>query len=215
MSLDHINQSSSVLILCDDNINSKQLLAMNELGESLKFCADNTCRGSKNDNSRMHIIGKGKMGNGLVGTYKLTNASLNISNATSNLTPKIKQYYEEIGLSNDIREMNQCRKHGQMNDIDFFTSSIVQSQNLVNAGHYDVDDSSYLISTWTESNIGSADEWYFIMPNTTRDGCRGIAIALRHGVTIRWNGRKIFHCSTIGDKGENNNVYGTFFGTKK
>ena len=53
------------------------------------------------------------------------------------------------------------------------------------------------------------------MPNTSRDGCRGIAIMLHYGVTIRWDGRKIFHCSMVGDEGNNNYVYGTFFGTKK
>ena len=85
----------------------------------------------------------------------------------------------------------------------------------MNAAHYDVDDSTAAIAIWTESRSGGTTDWYFIMLNTSRDGCRGIAIMLHHSVTIRWDGRKIFHCSMVGDEGNNNYVYGTFFCCKK
>ena len=44
----------------------------------------------------------------------------------------------------------------------------------------------------------------------TRDGCKGTTIKLSNGVTIAWDGKTIFHCSTVGDFGMANNVYGTF-----
>ena len=50
--------------------------------------------------------------------------------------------------------------------------------------------------------------------NTTRDGSRGIAIKLNHGVSIAWGGCKIFHYSMVGNVGVNNDVYGTFFEIK-
>ena len=92
------------------------------------------------------------------------------------VTSIVKGYYEEIGFSQEMNEMNNQRLHGQMNDKNFFTSAIVQSQNLVNAAHYDVDDKTMSIATWTELDIGKAINWYFILPNVTRDGHKGIAI---------------------------------------
>ena len=91
----------------------------------------------------------------------------------------------------------------------------MQSEDLMNAGHYDIDDSTCSITTWTERNIGEANGWYFIMPNVSREGRKGTAVALCHGVTIRREGRKIFHCSTIINKGAQNNVYGTCVQSKK
>ena len=42
-----------------------------------------------------------------------------------------------------------------------------------------------------------------------RDGYKGTAVELRHGVTIRWDVHKVCHCSTVFNKGAQNNVYGT------
>ena len=99
-------------------------------------------------------------------------------------------------------------------DNKFFVSSIIQSRNLSNAAHIDPEDLGLSISTFTESRIGSAREWYFVFPNSTRDGKKAIVIALRHGVSIRWDGRKLFHCSTVLNEAACDNVYGTYFGTK-
>ena len=120
-----------------------------------------------------------------------------------------------MGFQKEIEERGNNSVYGQINDVNCFVSSIVQSQNLVNAAHYDVDDSTASIATWTKSISGGATDWYFIMTNTSRDVCRGIAIILHHGVTIRWDARQIFHCSMVVDEGNNNYVDGTFFGTKK
>ena len=105
-----------------------------------------------------------------------------------------------------------CHKDSTSNE--FFVPSIVQSRDLINTAHYDVDDTCVSLATWTEKRIGMANNWYFIMPNITIDGTKGIVVKLRHGTTIRWDGRSIFHCSTVGSLGYNNNVYGTFYGTK-
>ena len=40
-----------------------------------------------------------------------------------------------------------------LNNRDCFVPSIVQSMDLVNAAHMDINDGTECISTWTESNI--------------------------------------------------------------
>ena len=84
---------------------------------------------------------------------------------------------------------------------------------MVNSAHYDLD-ASISISTWTELNPGQAKEWYFVVPNLTIDGVRGIAIKLYHGMTIRWDGRVLWHCTAMKNVGKDNDVFGTFFSTK-
>ena len=205
---------TTITIHYDGNVKRSELLAMTDMGESMSSYGNNTSRGTNFDGGKMNIVGSGKKGNGSYGTYNLSNISKNIEIATMAVTSIVKGYYEEIGFSQEMNEMNNQRLHGQMNDKNFFTSAIVQSQNLVNAAHYDVDDKTMSIATWTELDIGKAINWYFILPNVTRDGHKGIAIKLRNGVTIAWDGRTIFHCSTVGDVGMANNVYGTFFGGK-
>ena len=119
----------------------------------------------------------------------------------------------KMGYFDDINAMSGNQVHGNMNNINGFVSSIVQSEDLVNTAHLDVDDGTESIATWTELEMGKSREWYFLMPNVMRDK-KSIVIRLRHGVTIKWDGRKIFHCSTVGSTGDNNHVYGTYFGNK-
>ena len=182
---------------------------MNELGDALCKYPDNTSRSRTNDKGKMHVVGRGRMGNGAVGTYKLTHISTDVTAVTLKVMSNLKTYYENMYLADDVKEIHNNALHGQMNCTGFFASSVVQSEDLTNAGHYDIDDSTCSITTWTERKIGQANGWYFIMPNTSRDGLKGTAVALSHGFTIRWEGRNIFHCLTFFNKGAQNNVYGT------
>ena len=165
------------------------------------------------DKGKMHVIGKGKKGNGSVGIYKLTNHSEEVQAATLLVTSLAPNYYTTMGYSKNVIGMKEKCRHGYMNNT-CFVSSIVQSQDLINAAHIDINDKSESISTWTEKCVGTAKDWYFVMPNTTRDGKSAIIIALRHGVTIKWDGRSIMHCSTVNIIGGSNHVYGTYFGSK-
>ena len=209
------NEYSTVKIIYDIKFDSKELVAMNSLGQVLTKFPDNTSRARKNDKGKLHVVGSGMMGNGRVGTYKLTNISIDVQAAVSRVMLSLKSYYENMYLVDDVKEIGDNALHGQMNCSQFFSSSIVQSEDLINAGHYDIDDSSCSITTWTEKNLGHAYGWYFIMPNTSRDGCKGTVVQLRHGVTIKWDAQKIFHCSTVFNKGAHNNVYGTCVQSKR
>ena len=92
----------------------------------------------------------------------------------------------------------------------YICSRIVQSENLINSAYFDVKDTSQCIVTFTEYKVGEASGWYFIFPNVTIDGRRGIAIELHHEVTIEWDGRVIWHCSLVSDIKCDNSVHGTF-----
>ena len=113
--------------------------------------------------------------------------------------------------------------------------SIDMSCNLGNSSHYDVHDASQGFSVWTEEHRGAAKNWYFIMPNVhgrKLDGSTfaGVAIKLRHGTAISWDGRVVRHCTSItmpdGINGGSpldskrkrdfaNHVYGTFTAAKE
>ena len=207
-------ERTTITILYDDNTVQTELLAMTDMGEALTSYADNTCRCNHFDGGKMNVIGSGKKGDGTYGMYNLSNCTEDIKKATMGVTSSVKEYYEGIGLSKEVLEMNNHRLHGQMDNKKFFNSTIVQSQNLINAAHNDVDDKTISIATWTEKNVGTAAHWYFLLPNVTRNGSKGIAIKISNGVTIVWDGRTILHCSTVGDIGKGNNVYGTYFGGK-
>jgi hypothetical protein len=97
---------------------------------------------------------------------------------------------------------------------------MVQSQHaLVTEPHVDYQDHSKCISIWTMEQgkeLCNTKGWYFVLPYLT---CSvegrvfsGIAVKLRHGTGIEWDGRSVFHCSTSPKNDNTINVYGTFFG---
>ena len=108
--------------------------------------------------------------------------------------------------------------------------SVDMSVDLANASHFDVHDASQGFSVWTEEMPGLAFNWYFVMPNVhgvSDDGkiFNGVAIKLRHGTAISWDGRVIRHCTSLsrpdGPKGNivgqgtANHLYGRFTAAKE
>jgi hypothetical protein len=100
---------------------------------------------------------------------------------------------------------------------DGLSCEMVQSQHaLVTEPHFD-QDCSKCISIWTveQGKELNTEGWYFVLPKLT---CTvegrvysGIAVKLRHGTGIEWDGRCVSHCST--SPNDNTiNVHGTFFG---
>jgi hypothetical protein len=82
--------------------------------------------------------------------------------------------------------------------------------------HVDLDYSK-CISIWTvePGKELKTKGWYFILPyltcNVDKKDFAGMAVKLRHGAGIEWDGRHVFQCSTS-PKGKTINVQGTFFG---
>ena len=111
--------------------------------------------------------------------------------------------------------------------------SMDTSIDLGNSSHYDSNDASQGFSVWTEDVPGMGDNWYFVMPNVhgTLPGGSGqfdgLAIKLRHGTAISWDGRLIRHCTSVSrPDGQNgslagsgcdqiNHLYGTFTAAKE
>ena len=190
------------------------MLACNQLGDALNKFPGNNGRRVTPDSGEMYVLGKGKMGNGKEGCYKLTHETVLIQNSSNKVSLLAGPYYNKIGLGKEVETLKGNNKH-VTSDSSSVVSSIIESVDFLNAAHVDYNDSGCSISTWTEKHIGYATGWYFIMPNVTTDGSKGIVIALRHGVSISWDASKIFHYSSIGSTGTDNHVYGTFFGNKK
>jgi hypothetical protein len=113
--------------------------------------------------------------------------------------------------------------------------TIDMSITLGNSLHFDVHNESQGFSVWTEEIRGRGASWYFVMPylhagmKPNGQPFPGIAIKLRHGVAISWDGRIIRHCTSlskpdgVGGKflvrdGRNrfvNHLYGTFTAAKE
>jgi hypothetical protein len=91
--------------------------------------------------------------------------------------------------------------------------TIMMSRNLGNSSHYDFADQSHSFAIWVEKHKGVAKNWYFVLPNVSIKGSKGVVIRLGHGVAISWDGRKIRHCSSVTAVGDGNSVYGCMFGS--
>ena len=96
-------------------------------------------------------------------------------------------------------------------------SCIMISRNLGNSAHIDFMDGSLSLAIWVEEEVGSASNWYFILPNVQYEGC-GVAVKLFHGCAISWDGLIIKHCTSITttsmkENGDDNNVFGCMFGS--
>ena len=122
--------------------------------------------------------------------------------------------YTDIHRVMDSNELHIPEDLGGVNGL---CAQMVQSQHgLTNESHVDSDKSRSL-SIWSVSgnNGQCCDGSYFVMPYiSAQTKCKtyfGIAVELKHGVAIDWDGRNIFHCST-GPQDKDTNIYGTFFG---
>ena len=95
--------------------------------------------------------------------------------------------------------------------------TIDMTVNMANASYFDVYDASQGFSVWIKDIPGKAQNWYFVMPNlcgTTEDGSQlnGVAVRLRHGTAISWDGRLTRHCTSLSRP---DGVEGTFVGCWK
>lgn len=132
-----------------------------------------------------------------------------------------KKYFRRAYKSiRNAMKKNGKKVHEDLGGGNGLCDELIQSKNLENEFHVDTDISEYCFSVWTAEKKESDPDpegWYFIMPYLTgkKDGekYKGIAIRLRHGVGIEWNGRQVFHCSTAPN--EQIEVHGTYFGVSR
>lgn len=107
--------------------------------------------------------------------------------------------------------------HNKLGGKQGLCNELLQTQqSFVSEYHVDMD-MSQSFSIWSLDPNSNKDTtgWYFVFPFLT---CyyrgiekKGIAVTLKEGTCIRWDGRTIFHCSTSPTNSETN-AYGTYFG---
>ena len=119
---------------------------------------------------------------------------------------------------NDIRceemlESSDLLPLKQMSGKDGPGNAIMISRNLGNSAHVDNADKSRSLGIWVEEQPGIATNWYFILPDVSIDGSKGVVIQLFHGTVITWDESLIRHCSSMTKPGNGNNVYGCMFGS--
>lgn len=94
-------------------------------------------------------------------------------------------------------------------------SRMMISVNLANSPHYDSGDTSESVAVWVEEKPGHSENWYFVLPNVSCQGSKGIVVKLMHGLAISWDGREIFHCTSKTKIKEGNKVYGCMWSSTR
>jgi hypothetical protein len=95
------------------------------------------------------------------------------------------------------------------------SSRMVVSVNLGNSPHYDCGDTSTSVGIWVEEKPGQSTNWYFVLPNISIQGSKGVLIKLVHGVAISWDARVIYHCTSKTYQGDSNKTYGCMWGSTR
>lgn len=54
----------------------------------------------------------------------------------------------------------------------------------MNVGHYDVNDPIVSIVTWTAIKLSNESEWYFVLPNKSRNRIKGIVVKVYDDIKI-------------------------------
>ena len=140
--------------------------------------------------------------------------SLTINLVGKMIEDVLKDDYKEL-----LGEIDKIENDGELSQIGMSARSLDVSINLVNAAHYDNGDAGEGVGLWFKDGCdhNAADNWYFLLPNCSIDGSKGVAIKLRHGLMISWNGREVKHCSV--DPGHTStsedNLFGALVGPKQ
>lgn len=139
---------------------------------------------------------------------KIKTASTTMSNwMEDNMRDELKKIMD-VDTELKIAKVLPCMPRGP-------GSRMMISVNLGNSPHYDVGDSSKSVAVWVEEKPGQSKNWYFILPNLSHQGSKGMIVKLAHGVVISWDARNIYHCTSKTEVGSNNKTYGCMWGSSR
>lgn len=187
-----------------------------DLGEALKSNSGNV-RNKAGDKGKMFGLGhRDFIRDVLYCTLFLPGVSVAMAWVTKNVGRYMRKFWPDE--FEEIREMETKKSTAtvplpQMGGLDGPGNSIMMSRNLANSAHLDVYDNSRSFSIWAEKKPGNATNWYFIMPDVSLNGSRGVAVRLHHGCVICWDGRLIRHCTSLTNVDQGNSVYACMFGS--
>ena len=205
---------TSTLKVRDLSIESESLGIIKEFSEKCR--KDSVARPSSGDLGSMFAFGYRSKESGDYVSMKGENSDLirNYNVVSRKLFDK--HFPEDVKDIIDADREQNIVPSASMGGVDGISAYCLVSRDLINAGHFDLD-TSVGISVFNERIIGKAVDWFFILPNTVVDGEsneRAVMIQLFDGCTLCWDGRKIFHCTGTKEVGENNHVYGNYWGGK-
>ena len=92
--------------------------------------------------------------------------------------------------------------------------NFIVSKNLYNSLHKDKRDTSVCCTIWVHKNPDDPILAYLVLPNVRING-KPVAIRIRHGTFITWNGKELWHCTSIQHRNDSNNIYGCFVSAPK
>ncbi|CAJ1950670.1 unnamed protein product [Cylindrotheca closterium] len=122
------------------------------------------------------------------------------------------------GLLEEIQERAHIKVPKPLGGHNGLCSIMFQSKSLQNEAHFDPNDLSRCFANWASEDGKDHDGWYLLFPNirylehggATYDG---LAIKLRDGIIVSWDGRELHHCSTR--PFDDISTWGTWFGASK
>ena len=200
------------LVMIRDAIKETSLLnKIQQLGTDLSKKHQGNCRLRSGDKGNMWSLGIRDIKKQL--PYKISRDNANIRHKTALICKGAKKCMSTLfqdSLEDIMTTFDPTIKRDYTGGENGFVHRLIMSEDLGNASHIDLDE-TMSVSVWVEKEPGQAKNWYFVMPNLQIDGSLGVAIKLRHGLAVSWDGRKIRHCSSIPEPGEDNHVYGCFF----
>lgn len=193
--------------------NGNLLLSLVEVGRTL-FGPGN-CRGRDvGDLGSMHAIGLKSATSGSYYVCKET-TSTKVEIASKMMTDWMQDHMRDVLAG--IRKTDQELKVEPSPSLkDAPGSRMMVSVNLANSPHYDNGDTSESVAVWVEEKPGQSKNWYFVLPNMSYNGSKGVVIKLHHGIVISWDGRDIFHCTSKTDFGSpDNKTYGCLWSSTR
>lgn len=205
---------STVTVIMKPNQSHPHIRACHQLGRTLSKFKPNTYRKNCRDKEKMYVVGTGRLGSSIIGTYALAEYP-GVEDAL-NYFQDAELYYKGLGLGETVESIKRCQKYGRHSAMEkCFVSSITSSLNYVNAAHLDVDDCCECIITWTFDEDEDSNEFYFILPNVSVDGENATITSIHHSMSIKLESRIRMHCSSLAFTNKSINVHGTFFGATK
>jgi len=182
------------------------LTSLVELGRTLS--GPGNCRGKGvGDLGSMHAIGLKSASSRATYVTKDDTTPAKVETSSRMMTDWMQDHMRDVLA--EIRKKDQAMKVEPPPSLkDAPGSRMMISVNLANSPHYDTGDTSVSVAIWVEEKPGRSENWYFILPNLSYEGSQGVVVKLMHGLVISWDGRDIFHCTSLTNVGVRNKVYG-------
>lgn len=224
-----------------ETLSSLDCLVSNGMALIARSTSRGTVRSGKGDLGNMFALGSHAdqrctsmipySGNVVSGEDTIQRAVMSMSRLGSTCFPMALRVIQDLerdsgltSLTYMIKNVHRRKPYNGPPMAHMVGMSMDVSNNLSNSSHYDIHDASVGFAVWTEKHAGTSKNWYFVLPNVY-GRCEqihgghfnGVAIRLRHGMAISWDGRVIRHCTSVMDPDNciaNQHVFGTFCAAK-